>query len=159
MDTVGTETCERHVVLVGPEIHWNTGNIGRTCVATGACLHVVKPMGFSLESREVKRAGLDYWGDLDLTYHDNFEALISSINTLERVFFFTTRAQKTYYDIDYQEGDWLIFGRESDGLPQEIVNRYMPQCVKIPFPGTVRSFNLGNAVAMTLGEGLRQLRR
>jgi tRNA (cytidine/uridine-2'-O-)-methyltransferase len=148
-----------NIVLVNPQIPNNTGNIGRLCVGSLSKLHLVKPLGFEITDSRVKRAGLDYWGDLDLTYHDNFEALISSINTLERVFFFTTRAQKTYYDIDYQEGDWLIFGRESDGLPQEIVNRYMPQCVKIPFPGTVRSFNLGNAVAMSLGEGLRQLKR
>jgi tRNA (cytidine/uridine-2'-O-)-methyltransferase len=146
-----------NIVLVNPQIPNNTGNIGRLCVGSLSKLHLVKPLGFEITDSRVKRAGLDYWGDLDLNYHENFEDLVSIIPDLSRVFFFTTRAEKTYYDIDYKEGDWLIFGRESDGLPQEIVEKFSDQCVKIPFPGTVRSFNLGNAVAMALGEGLRQL--
>lgn len=147
-----------NIVLVNPEIPNNTGNIGRLCVGSLSKLHLVKPLGFEITDSRVKRAGLDYWGELDLTYHNNFEELMSSIKDKSRVFFFTTRAVQTYYDIEYQEGDWLIFGKESSGLPQEIVDRYLKQCIKIPFPGTVRSFNLGNAVAMALGEGLRQLR-
>lgn len=146
-----------NIVLVNPQIPNNTGNIGRLCVGSLSKLHLVKPLGFEITDSRVKRAGLDYWGDLDLTYHDNFGDLVSSIKDMSRVFFFTTRANTTYYDVDYKEGDWLIFGREADGLPKEIVEKYMKNCVKIPFPGTVRSFNLGNAVAMALGEGLRQL--
>jgi len=146
-----------NIVLVNPQIPNNTGNIGRLCVGSLSKLHLVKPLGFEITDARVKRAGLDYWGDLDLTYHDNFEELIAVIPDISRVFFFTTRAEKTYYNIDYKEGDWLVFGREADGLASEIVEKYKTQCVKIPFPGTVRSFNLGNAVAMSLGEGLRQL--
>lgn len=146
-----------NIVLVNPQIPNNTGNIGRLCVGSLSTLHLVKPLGFEITDSRVKRAGLDYWSDLDLTYHNNFKELVASIPDMSRVFFFTTRAEQTYYDIDYQEGDWLVFGREADGLSEEIVNAYKSQCVKIPFPGTVRSFNLGNAVAMALGEGLRQL--
>jgi tRNA (cytidine/uridine-2'-O-)-methyltransferase len=146
-----------NIVLVNPQIPNNTGNIGRLCVGSLSTLHLVKPLGFEITDSRVKRAGLDYWSDLDLTYHNNVKELIGSIPDISRVFFFTTRAEQTYYDIDYQEGDWLVFGREADGLSEEIVNTYKEHCVKIPFPGTVRSFNLGNAVAMALGEGLRQL--
>ncbi|MEI6865368.1 tRNA (cytidine(34)-2'-O)-methyltransferase [Flavicella sp.] len=146
-----------NIVLVNPQIPNNTGNIGRLCVGSLSRLHLVKPLGFEITDSRVKRAGLDYWSDLDLTYHNNFEELVSSIPNMPRVFFFTTRAKQTYYDINYQEGDWLVFGREADGLPQEVIDTYTNQCVKIPFSGKVRSFNLGNAVAMALGEGLRQL--
>ena len=146
-----------NIVLVNPQIPNNTGNIGRLCVGSLSKLHLVKPLGFEITDARVKRAGLDYWGDLDLNYHENFEALMETIPDVSRVFFFTTRAEKSYYSVNYQEGDWLIFGREADGLAQEIVEKYLTQCIKIPFPGTVRSFNLGNAVAMALGEGLRQL--
>ena len=146
-----------NIVLVTPQIPNNTGNIGRLCVGSLSKLHLVKPLGFEITDSRVKRAGLDYWSELDLCYHENFEALLESIPDISRVFFFTTRAKKSYYDVSYKEGDWLVFGREADGLPQEIVEKFEKQCVKIPFPGTVRSFNLGNAVAMSLGEGLRQL--
>lgn len=146
-----------NIVLVNPQIPNNTGNIGRLCVGSLSRLHLVKPLGFEITDSRVKRAGLDYWGDLDLNYHEGFKELLETIPDISRVFFFTTRAEKAYYDVDFKEGDWLVFGRESDGLPQEIVDTYQNQCIKIPFPGTVRSFNLGNAVAMALGEGLRQL--
>lgn len=146
-----------NIVLVNPQIPNNTGNIGRLCVGSLSRLHLVKPLGFEITDSRVKRAGLDYWGDLDLNYHDSFKELLETIPDISRVFFFTTRVEKAYYDVDFKEGDWLVFGRESDGLPQEIVDTYQNQCIKIPFPGTVRSFNLGNAVAMALGEGLRQL--
>jgi tRNA (cytidine/uridine-2'-O-)-methyltransferase len=147
-----------NIVLVHPQIPNNTGNIGRLCVGSQSKLHLVKPLGFEITDTRVKRAGLDYWTDLDLTYYDNFEALIESIPDMSRVFFFTTRASNTYYDASFEKGDWLVFGRESDGLPPAIVDRFSAQCVKIPFPGKVRSFNLSNAVAMALGEGLRQFR-
>ena len=141
--------------MVHPQIPNNTGNIGRLCVGSLSTLHLVKPLGFEITDARVKRAGLDYWCDLDLTYHDRFEDLFLSFQMC-LVFFSLQHGPNTYYDIDFQEGDWLVFGRESDGLP-EIVEQFTSQCVKIPFPGTVRSFNFGNAVAMALGEGLRQL--
>lgn len=152
------QTNNFNIVLVYPQIPNNTGNIGRLCVGSLSTLHLVKPLGFEISDSRVKRAGLDYWSDLNLKYHENFEALLETIPDTSRVFFFTTRASKSYYDVDYREGDWLIFGREADGLPESIVSQFNEQCVKIPFPGTVRSFNLANAVAMALGEGLRQLR-
>jgi tRNA (cytidine/uridine-2'-O-)-methyltransferase len=147
-----------NIVLVHPQIPNNTGNIGRLCVGSQSKLHLVKPLGFEITDARVKRAGLDYWDDLDLSYYDDMEALIQSVPDMSRMFFFTTRASCDYYDIQFEKGDWLIFGRESDGLPPELVQRFSNQCVKIPFPGKVRSFNLSNAVAMALGEGLRQFR-
>jgi tRNA (cytidine/uridine-2'-O-)-methyltransferase len=147
-----------NIVLVHPQIPNNTGNIGRLCVGSQSKLHLVKPLGFEITDTRVKRAGLDYWRDLDLKYYDDFEALLNSIPDKSRMFFFTTRATSDYYDINFKKGDWLIFGRESNGLSPEIVHRFSNQCVKIPFPGKVRSFNLSNAVAMAMGEGLRQFR-
>ncbi len=147
-----------NIVLVNPQIPNNTGNIGRLCVGSNSTLHLIKPLGFEITDARLKRAGLDYWKDLDVIYYDDFNSFIRKINDISRVFFFTTKATNTYYDINYKAGDWLIFGKESDGLSNEIITYYKKQCVKIPFPGTVRSFNLSNAVAMALGEGLRQLR-
>jgi tRNA (cytidine/uridine-2'-O-)-methyltransferase len=147
-----------NIVLVHPQIPNNTGNIGRLCVGSQSKLHLVKPLGFEITDTRVKRAGLDYWGDLDLSYYDDFEALLQSVPDLSRMFFFTTRTQSAYYDVNFKKGDWLVFGRESDGLPPEIVEHFSKQCVKIPFPGKVRSFNLSNAVSIALGEGLRQFR-
>ena len=149
--------CNFNIVLVNPQIPNNTGNIGRLCVGSLSKLHLVKPLGFKITDSRVKRAGLDYWNDLDLTYHNSFQDLVSSVKNTSRLFFFTTQAENSFYNVDYKEGDWLVFGRESDGLPQEIINLFKAQCVQIPFPGQIRSFNLGNAVAMALGEGLRQL--
>ncbi len=154
---MATKKNNFNIVLVHPQIPNNTGNIGRLCVGSLSTLHLVKPLGFEITDTRVKRAGLDYWSDLNLKYHESFEDLMALIPDVSRVFFFTTRADNTYYDINFQEGDWLVYGREADGLPDAIVEQYKEQCVKIPFPGTVRSFNLANAVAMALGEGLRQL--
>lgn len=145
-----------NIVLVNPEIPNNTGNIGRLCVGSESRLHIVKPMGFEITDSRVKRAGLDYWPDLDLTIHENFDALLEKVENPERMFFFTTKADRAYYKVDFQEGDWFIFGKESKGLDPEIVEGYQSQLVKIPFGGKVRSFNLSNAVAMALGEGMRQ---
>jgi len=145
-----------NIVLVHPEIPNNTGNIGRLCVGSESRLHIVKPMGFEITDSRVKRAGLDYWPDLDLTIHENFDALLEKVENPERMFFFTTKAEKAYYNIEFRKGDWLIFGKESKGLDPEMVEQYKSQLVKIPFGGKVRSFNLSNAVAMALGEGMRQ---
>lgn len=145
-----------NIVLVNPEIPNNTGNIGRLCVGSESRLHIVKPMGFEITDSRVKRAGLDYWPDLDLTIHESFDALLEKVEDPARMFFFTTKAEKAYYQNEFKEGDWLIFGKESKGLDQEMVEKYKSQLVKIPFGGKVRSFNLSNAVAMALGEGMRQ---
>jgi len=143
-------------VLLHPQIPNNTGNIGRLCVGSLSVLHLVKPLGFEVTDTRVKRAGLDYWSDLSLVYHNSFEALLNVIPDHSRIFYFTTKAKKSYVDIPYKKGDWLVFGREADGLPSELINTWKNQCVQIPFPGPIRSFNLANAVAMALGEGLRQ---
>ena len=145
-----------NIVLVNPEIPNNTGNIGRLCVGSESHLHIIKPMGFEITDSRVKRAGLDYWPDLQLTIHENFEEFLMKVEDPSRMFFFTTKAVRAYYHNNFQEGDWLIFGKESKGLDQETVEKYKDQLVKIPFGGKVRSFNLSNAVAMALGEGIRQ---
>lgn len=145
-----------NIVLVNPEIPNNTGNIGRLCVGSESKLHLVKPMGFEITDSRVKRAGLDYWPDLELNIHESFEDLLKLVENPERMFFFTTKASKAYFDQEFQEGDWLVFGKESSGLDAELIERFEDQLVKIPFGGKVRSFNLSNAVAMALGEGMRQ---
>jgi tRNA (cytidine/uridine-2'-O-)-methyltransferase len=146
-----------NIVLVEPQIPNNTGNIGRTCVATHSKLHLIKPLGFDISDKRVKRSGLDYWPELDLQVHERFEDWINSIEDKSRVFFFSARAEKSFYQTCLAEGDWLVFGKEAEGLSEELKGRFKNHLVKIPFPGKVRSFNLSNAVAMALGEGIRQL--
>lgn len=145
-----------NIVLVHPQIPNNTGNIGRTCVATNSKLHLIKPLGFEITDSRVKRSGLDYWPDLDLSIHESFENWLSTIENIERVFFFSSHGTRSFYDVQLQENDYLVFGKESDGLGLEILQQFQKQTVTIPFPGKVRSFNLANAVAMALGEGIRQ---
>ncbi len=146
-----------NVVLVEPEIPANTGNIGRTCVGTYSRLHLVKPLGFEITDKRLKRAGLDYWGHLELLYHENFEQWLAQVPDIKRVFFFSTKGQAPYYKPQYQPGDWLVFGKETKGIREEVLKKYSEQVVTIPFPGPVRSYNLSNTVAMALGEGMRQL--
>ncbi|WP_231374013.1 tRNA (cytidine(34)-2'-O)-methyltransferase [Aureivirga marina] len=146
-----------NIVLVEPEIPNNTGNIGRLCVGSNSKLHLVKPLGFEITDKRVKRAGLDYWGELELQYHDNFEAFLNQVENKDRMFFFSSKGAKTYSELELQKGDWLIFGKESVGLGTNILEKFSKQTTTIPFPGKVRSFNISNAVAMALGEGLRQL--
>ena len=146
-----------NVVLIEPQIPNNTGNIGRTCVATKSRLHLVEPMGFEITDTRVKRAGLDYWPDLEWRTYANFEEWYNSVPDKKRIFFFSAKADESFYNIKLQHGDWLVFGKEAAGLADEITSRFTQQMVKIPFPGKVRSFNLSNAVAMALGEGVRQV--
>lgn len=146
-----------NVVLVYPQIPNNTGNIGRTCVATHSHLHLIEPLGFEISDKRVKRAGLDYWDDLEISIHKSFEDWYSKIPDTNRVFFFSARAEKSLFDLELEKGDWLVFGEEATGLSPELKERFQEQLVKIPFRGKVRSFNLANAVAMGLGEGMRQL--
>lgn len=146
-----------NIVLVEPQIPNNTGNIGRTCVATQSKLHLIKPLGFDISDKRVKRSGLDYWQDLELEVHDDLDAWLAKVEDKSRMFFFSARAEKPFYQRQLKEGDWLVFGKEAEGLSDEIKTRFSEDLVKIPFPGRVRSFNLSNAVAMALGEGIRQL--
>lgn len=153
---MNTEGLQLNVVLIEPEIPNNTGNIGRLCVGANCHLHLIEPLGFEISDKRVKRAGLDYWPDLKLTVHKNIDLWMDEVHELSRVFFFSSKADKAYFEVNFKNGDWLVFGKESVGLGKAILNRYAEQCVTIPFPGKVRSFNLSNAVAMALGEAMRQ---
>lgn len=146
-----------NIVLVEPQIPNNTGNIGRTCVATHSKLHLIEPLGFDISDKRVKRSGLDYWPELEKEVYPDFETWYTSVEDKSRVFFFSARAEQSFYKTKLQAGDWLIFGKEAEGLSEELKNRFQEKLVKIPFPGKVRSFNLSNAVAMALGESIRQL--
>ncbi|ARC85762.1 spoU rRNA Methylase family protein [Clostridium argentinense CDC 2741] len=146
-----------NIVLFQPEIPQNTGNIGRTCVLTNCKLHLIKPLGFSLEEKEIKRAGLDYWPLLDIEVHESYEALREKYK--EGTFYFcTTKGEKFYSDVSFKEGDFLVFGRESKGLPDYIRNDNIDTLIRVPMINTTtRSLNLSNTVAIIAYEGLRQL--
>lgn len=143
-----------NVVLVEPEIPPNTGNVGRLCLATKSTLHLVKPLGFSLADRQLKRAGLDYWDEVDLKIWDSLGAL-QRANTQARFFYVTTKTRKAYWGVDFRPGDFLIFGRETKGLPQELLSTNASACITIPMQGT-RSLNLATAVGIVLFEAIRQ---
>jgi tRNA (cytidine/uridine-2'-O-)-methyltransferase len=144
-----------NVVLIEPEIPPNTGNIGRLCLATRSTLHLVKPLGFSLEDRRLRRAGLDYWEEVHLQLWDSFDDLRRTQPTAARYFFLTTKSKCPYYDVTFQEGDFLVFGRETKGLPQELLASNENNCITIPMHGT-RSLNLATAAAIVLFEAVRQ---
>lgn len=148
-----------HVVLVEPEIHWNTGNAGRTCLAAGAQLHLVEPLGFSLDEPEVRRAGLDYWPRVDPRVWPSWAALEERMPELGELFFFSAEATCDFWSVAYPENAVLVFGRESVGLPRELRERYRDRLVRIPMldPG-LRSLNLSTSVALALYEVLRQKR-
>lgn len=145
------------IVLVEPEIPQNTGNIGRTCVGTNCELHLIQPMSFEITDTNLKRAGLDYWQHLKWYTHRSYQDWFSQVTDPSRVFYFTTKVQKTYYEINYRKGDWLVFGKETKGLPPEIIHAHPQQAVTIPQPGNVRSLNLATAVAISVYEGYRQI--
>ena len=148
-----------HIVLVEPEIHFNTGNVGRTCLATGAKLHLVKPLGFSLDDARVKRAGLDYWPAVNPVVWENFETVEPLLARLGTPVFFSAEARKTYWEVSYLGPTVLVFGRESTGLPKAAREKYRDALVSLPRePGSVRSLNLSNAVAVASYEVLRQRR-
>ncbi|MFL6590146.1 MAG: tRNA (cytidine(34)-2'-O)-methyltransferase [Chthoniobacterales bacterium] len=147
-----------NVVLVEPEIPPNTGNIGRLCLATGSTLHLVKPLGFSLNDRELKRAGLDYWPEVEVRLWDSFTELYRARGGDSRFFFLTTKAKRAYHDVQFQEGDFLVFGRETKGLPAPLLNEHSASLLTIPMRGT-RSLNLATAVAIVLFEAVRQTRQ
>jgi tRNA (cytidine/uridine-2'-O-)-methyltransferase len=158
-DVGDIEVRPLHVVLVEPEIHWNTGNAGRTCLAAGAQLHLVEPLGFSLGERELRRAGLDYWPRVDPRVWPSWAAFEERLPDLGEPFFFSAEAERDYWSATYPERTVLVFGRESVGLPPEIRERYRDRLLKIPMldPG-LRSLNLSTSVALALYEALRQQR-
>ena len=145
-----------HIVLVEPEIPYNTGNIARTCAATGAKLHLVRPLGFSTDDKYLKRAGCDYWNDVDITYYDAFDEVLGAFPD-GRFFYSTTKADKTFTDFAFQDGDLLVFGKESAGLPVELLKANWETCMRIPMTSAVRSLNLSNSAAIVVYEALRQI--
>lgn len=168
-----------NIVLLEPEIPQNTGNIGRTCVAGGCSLHLIEPMKFQINEKQVRRAGLDYWDKLRLTVHDSYKEFMEyyyrgdytgenyhgetkdrkcggETGKRPRIFLATTKAEKTYADVEYKRGDYIMFGKESAGIPEEILVKYPEDCIRIPMVGEERSLNLSNSVAIILYEALRQ---
>lgn len=145
-----------NIVLLEPEIPYNTGNIGRTCVLTGTTLHLIKPLGFSLDEKQVKRAGLDYWKDVDLHIHENLQELIDQYPE-SKFYFATTKTDRKYSDVNYQNEDFIVFGPESKGVPKEILNKYKETNITIPMKPIGRSLNLSNSAAIILYEACRQL--
>lgn len=144
-----------NIVLHEPEIPANTGNIGRTCVATGSRLHLIQPLGFCLDEKQLRRAGLDYWKYLDVTVYKNFEDFLEQ-NPNAKIYMATTKAKYVYSEVSYQSDDYIMFGKESAGIPEEILVDYEKTCVRIPMKSEIRSLNLSNAVAVVLYEALRQ---
>lgn len=144
-----------NIVLVEPEIPQNTGNIARTCAATGARLHIVEPMGFKIDDKKLKRAGLDYWHLLDITFYKNLDDFFEK-NKTGNFYFFTTKGRKVYSDVSYPDNSFLFFGKETKGLPEELLLKHPDTAVRVPMIGGARSLNLSNTVALAAYEVLRQ---
>lgn len=144
-----------NIVLLEPEIPANTGNIGRTCVATNTRLHLIEPLGFRLDEKALRRAGMDYWKDLDVTTYIDYQDFLDK-NPGAKIYMVTTKAEKVYTDVAYEEDCYIMFGKESAGIPEEILVENQENCVRIPMVGEIRSLNLGNSVAIMLYEALRQ---
>mgnify|MGYP005759043335 FL=1 len=143
-----------NIVLVEPQIPQNTGNIARTCAATGARLHLVKPMGFTVDDKKLKRAGLDYWHLLDITYYENLQDFFEKNSG--PFYYFTTKARHRYSEVKYPDGAYLVFGREDAGLPESLLYENPETCVRLPMRSMARSLNLSNTVAIAVYEALRQ---
>ena len=144
-----------NVVLVEPEIPQNTGNISRTCAATDSALHLIRPLGFEISDKHLKRAGLDYWQYLDLTYYDGWEDFKSK-HEGAAIYYFSTKAKKCYSEVEYEDEVFLVFGKETKGLPEELLRANEERCVRIPMKGDLRSLNLSNSVAIAVYEALKQ---
>ena len=144
-----------NIVLLEPEIPANTGNIGRTCVATGTKLHLIEPLGFSISEKALKRAGMDYWKDLDVTTYLDYEDFVEK-NPNAKIYYATTKALKTYADVQYEDDCYIMFGKESAGIPEEILHENKENSIRIPMNPSIRSLNLSNSVAIVLYEALRQ---
>lgn len=146
-----------HIILHQPEIPGNTGNIGRTCVATGTSLHLIEPLGFRLDEKSIKRAGMDYWQYLDLHRYVNYQKFLEE-HPDAKVWMATTKAKKCYTEVAFGPDDYIMFGKESAGIPEEILVENEENCIRIPMLSTIRSLNLSNSVAVVLYEALRQNR-
>jgi tRNA (cytidine/uridine-2'-O-)-methyltransferase len=147
-----------NIVLVEPEIPNNTGNIGRLCVGTESRLHLIHPFGFVINDKNLKRSGLDYWVHLDVTEYTDVNEWITQVPDRSRVFLMSSHAEKSYLDIEFQDGDWLVFGKESVGLSQEVLDLFAKENqLKIPMSSLIRSFNIANSVAFVIGEAKRQI--
>ena len=144
-----------NIVLLEPEIPANTGNIGRTCVAAGARLHLIEPLGFRLDEKSLKRAGMDYWHQLDVTTYIDYKDFLEK-NPGAKIYMATTKAKKVYTEVSYEPDCYIMFGKESAGIPEEILVNHKEECIRIPMAGQIRSLNLGNSVAIVLYEALRQ---
>lgn len=144
-----------NIVLLEPEIPANTGNIGRTCVAANTRLHLIEPLGFRLDEKALKRAGMDYWNDLDVRTYIDYEDFLKK-NPGAKIYMATTKAQKKYTDVEYEPDCYIMFGKESAGIPEKLLLDNKENCIRIPMTGDIRSLNLGNSVAIVLYEALRQ---
>ncbi|MCI9256022.1 MAG: tRNA (cytidine(34)-2'-O)-methyltransferase, partial [Lachnospiraceae bacterium] len=144
-----------HIILHQPEIPANTGNIGRTCVATGTSLHLIEPLGFRLDEKSIRRAGMDYWEHLDVTRYMNYEEF-KQMHPQARIWMATTKARQVYSDVTFAPDDYIMFGKESAGIPEEILVENEEMCIRIPMLEQIRSLNLSNSVAIVLYEALRQ---
>ena len=144
-----------NIVLFEPEIPANTGNIGRTCVATGTRLHLIRPLGFRLDEKSLKRAGMDYWKDLDVTTYVNFDEFLEK-NPGAKLYMATTKAKHVYTEVAYEPDCYIMFGKESAGIPEEILVEHEENCIRIPMENGIRSLNLSNSAAIVLYEALRQ---
>ena len=146
-----------NIVLVEPEIPQNAGNIARTCAVTGSKLHLVRPLGFEVTDKQLKRAGLDYWHFLDITYYDSIEEVMDKYYNGKNFWFFSTKAKNIHSDVKYSDGDYLVFGKETKGLPESLLEKHYDECVRLPMMDETRSLNLSNSVCVGVYEGLRQL--
>ena len=148
-----------NIVMVEPEIPQNTGNVARTCAATGAKLHLVKPLGFKIDDKYLKRAGLDYWDKLEIEEHENLNEFLEKYKTeLNKMFFVSTKSQHTYSEVEYNKYDevFFLFGKETKGLPEDLLKQYIDKAIRIPMKEGLRSLNLSNSVAIVVYEALRQ---
>lgn len=146
-----------NVVLVEPEIPQNAGNIARTCAVTGSKLHLVRPLGFEVTDKHLKRAGLDYWHFVDISYYDSIEEVMDKFYNGNNFHFFSTKSKVIHSDANFNDGDFLVFGKETKGLPESLLEKHYDECVRIPMMGETRSLNLSNSVCVGVYEGLRQL--
>ena len=146
-----------NIVLVEPEIPQNAGNISRTCAVTGSVLHMVRPLGFEISDKYLKRAGLDYWHFVDIRYYDSIEEVMDKYYNGNNFWFFSTKAKNIHSDVTYQDGDFLVFGKETKGLPEPLLEKYYDRCVRLPMNEQTRSLNLSNSVCVGVYEALRQL--
>ena len=145
-----------NIVLVEPEIPQNAGNIARTCAVTGSKLHLVRPLGFEVTDKQLKRAGLDYWHFLDITYYDSIQEVMDKFYNGNNFWFFSTKAKNIHSDVAYKDGDFLVFGKETKGLPEDLLKQNYDQCVRLPMMDETRSLNLSNSVCVGVYEALRQ---